>query len=84
MGTGEEEAFLEERRSASGGKKLILFRSGGRIYPGGGGTFWNVDKYIGTVGEATNEKVVKRYIGNQSIDKSESEIPIKQLKLLKI
>ena len=49
-----------------------------------GGAFWSVGKYIGTVGEATNEKVVKRYIRNQSMDKSESENRIKQLKLFKI
>ena len=49
-----------------------------------GGAFWSVGKYIGTVGEATNEKVVKRYIINQSMDKSESENRIKQLKLFKI
>jgi putative transposase len=49
-----------------------------------GGAFWSVGKYIGTVGEATNEKIVKRYIRNQSIDKSESENRIKQLKLFKI
>jgi len=49
-----------------------------------GGAFWSVGKYIGTVGEATNEKVVKRYIRNQSIDKSEAENRMKQLKLFKI
>jgi putative transposase len=49
-----------------------------------GGAFWSVGKYIGTVGEATNEKVVKRYIRNQSMDQSESENRIKQLKLFKI
>ena len=49
-----------------------------------GGAFWSIGKYIGTVGEATNEKVAKRYIRNQSIDKSESENRIKQLKLFKI
>ena len=49
-----------------------------------GGAFWSVGKYIGTVGEATNEKVVKRYIRNQSMDRSESENRIKQLKLFKI
>jgi putative transposase len=48
------------------------------------GAFWSVGKYIGTVGEATNEKVVKRYIRNQSMDRSESENRIKQLKLFKI
>ena len=49
-----------------------------------GGAFWSVGKYIGTVGEATNEKVVKRYITNQSMDKSEAENRVKQLKLFKI
>ena len=49
-----------------------------------GGAFWSVGKYIGTVGEATNEKVVKRYIRNQSIDTSESDNRIEQLKLFKI
>ena len=49
-----------------------------------GGAFCSIGKYIGTVGEATNEKVVKRYIRNQSMDKSEVENRIKQLKLFKI
>ena len=49
-----------------------------------GGAFWSVGKYIGAVGEATNEKVVKRYIRNQSMDKSEAENRMKQLKLYKI
>ena len=49
-----------------------------------GGAFWSVGKYIGTVGEATNEKVVKRYIRNQSVDKPEAENRLKQLRLFKI
>ena len=49
-----------------------------------GGSFWSTGKYIGTVGEATNEKVVRRYIKNQIIGKSEAKIRIKQLKLFKI
>jgi putative transposase len=49
-----------------------------------GGDFWSDGKYIGTVGEATSEKVVRRCIKNQSIDKSESENRIKQLKLFKL
>lgn len=49
-----------------------------------GGAFWIVGKYIGTVGEATNEKVVKRYIRNQSVDKPEAENRLKQQKLFKI
>ncbi len=49
-----------------------------------GGAFWSVSKYIGTVGEATNEKVVKKYIRNQSVDKPEADNRMKQLKLFKI
>jgi len=49
-----------------------------------GGAFWSVGKYIGTVGEATNEKVVKKYIRNQSVDKPEADNRMKQLKLFKI
>jgi putative transposase len=49
-----------------------------------GGEFWSDGKYIGTVGEATSEKVVRKYIQNQSIDKSEVENRIKQLKLFKL
>ncbi len=37
-----------------------------------GGSFWSTGKYIGTVGEATNEKVIRRYIKNQSLDQSEA------------
>ena len=49
-----------------------------------GGEFWSDGKYIGTVGEATSEKVVRKYIRNQSIDKSESENQMKQLRLFKL
>ena len=49
-----------------------------------GGAFWSTGKYIGTVGEATNEKVVKRYIINQSKDKPEADKRIRQLKLFKL
>jgi len=49
-----------------------------------GGSFWSTGKYIGTVGEATNENVVKRYIKNQSLDQPEAENRMKQLKLFKI
>ncbi len=49
-----------------------------------GGAFWSVGKYIGTVGEATDEKVIKRYIKNHSMDKSEADNRFKQLKLFKI
>ena len=46
-----------------------------------GGEFWSDGKYIGTVGEATSEKVIKNYIRNQSLDKKETDNRIKQLKL---
>lgn len=46
--------------------------------------FWSDGKYIGTVGEATSEKVVRKYIQNQSIDKPEVENRMKQLKLFKL
>ena len=49
-----------------------------------GGQFWSDGKYIGTVGEATSEKVIRDYIRNQSIDKKESEARVKQLKLFNI
>ena len=49
-----------------------------------GGEFWSEGKYIGTVGEATSEKIIRRYIRNQSTDKRESERRIKQLKLFDI
>ena len=49
-----------------------------------GGEFWSDGKYIGTVGEATSEKIVRKYIRDQSIDESESENRMKQLKLFKI
>lgn len=48
-----------------------------------GGEFWSDGKYIGTVGEATNEEVIKRYIRNQSVDKAEIERRSGQLKLFK-
>ncbi len=48
-----------------------------------GGEFWSDGKYIGTVGEATSEKVVRKYIQNQSVDKSEVVNRMKQLKLFK-
>jgi len=44
-----------------------------------GGSFWSTGKYIGTVGEATNEKVVRRYIKNQSLDQAEAKNRMKQL-----
>jgi len=49
-----------------------------------GGEFWSDGKYIGTVGEATSETTVKKYIRNHSADKKESETRIKQLKLFDI
>ena len=49
-----------------------------------GGEFWSDGKYIGTVGEATNEEAIKRYIKNQNIDKAEIERRTGQLRLFKI
>ena len=49
-----------------------------------GGEFWSDGKYIGTVGEATSEKVIRSYIRNQSIDKSQVDIRIQQLKLFNL
>jgi len=49
-----------------------------------GGEFWSDGKYIGTVGEATSEKVIRKYIRNQSMDKSKSEKRMKQLKLFQL
>jgi putative transposase len=47
-----------------------------------GGEFWSDGKYIGTVGEATSEKVIRNYIRNQSLDQKEAESRIKQLRLI--
>ena len=49
-----------------------------------GGEFWSDGKYIGTVGEASSEQTVKNYIRNQSVNKSEENDRMKQLKLFKI
>jgi putative transposase len=47
-----------------------------------GGEFWSDGKYIGTVGKATSEKVIRNYIRNQSLDQKEAERRIKQLRLI--
>jgi|TARA_B100000315_G_scaffold155760_1_gene144315 putative transposase len=49
-----------------------------------GGEFWSDGKYIGTVGEATSEKVIRNYIRNQSLDREEADDRMKQLKLFKM
>ena len=48
-----------------------------------GGKFWSDGKCIGTVGEATSEKTIRKYIRNQSADKKKAESRMKQLKLFK-
>ena len=48
-----------------------------------GGEFWSDGKYIGTVGEATSEITVRKYIRNQSPDKKQAEARMEQLKLFK-
>jgi putative transposase len=49
-----------------------------------GGEFWSDGKYIGTVGEATSEKVIRKYIRNHSHNEKETESRLKQLKLFKM
>ena len=49
-----------------------------------GGEFWSDGKYIGTVGEATSEKVIRKYIRNHSHNEKETESRMKQLKLFKM
>ena len=46
-----------------------------------GGEFWSDGKYIGTVGEATSDKVIRKYIRNHSHSKKETESRMEQLKL---
>ncbi len=49
-----------------------------------GGEFWSDGKYIGTIGDETNEQTVRKYIQNQGISKPEKEQRLKQLRLFKI
>ena len=49
-----------------------------------GGEFWSDGKYIGTVGETSNEQQIKKYIRNQTLDKAEIQRRTGQLKLFKI
>jgi putative transposase len=49
-----------------------------------GGEFWSDGKYIGTVGDATNELTIRKYIQNQGIPKPKSEQRMQQLKLFKL
>ena len=49
-----------------------------------GGEFWSDGKYIGTVGEATSEKVIRSYIRNQSTDKNQADNRMQQLKLFNL
>ena len=49
-----------------------------------GGEFWSDGKYIGTVGEATSEKVIRNYIRNQSLGITNQGDRMKQLKLFKL
>jgi len=48
------------------------------------GEFWSDGKDLGTVGDATNEEVIKRYIRNRNLDKSEVERRRGQLRLFAI
>lgn len=49
-----------------------------------GGEFWSDGKYIGTIGEASNEEVIKKYIRNQSVNRTEAQKRTRQLKLFKV
>ena len=49
-----------------------------------GGEFWSDGKYIGTVGEAASEKTIRNYIRNQSLDRTESDSRMRQLKLFNL
>ena len=49
-----------------------------------GGEFWSDGKYVGTVGEQTSEQVVRKYIQNQSLDKTSYNNRLRQLKLFKL
>jgi putative transposase len=48
-----------------------------------GGEFWSDGKYIGTIGDAANEDVIRRYIRNQSLDENEINRRTGQLRLFK-
>ncbi|NQU82481.1 MAG: IS200/IS605 family transposase [Parcubacteria group bacterium] len=49
-----------------------------------GGEFWSDGKYIGTIGEASNEEVIKKYIRNQAVNRTEDQQRVRQLKLFKL
>ncbi len=49
-----------------------------------GGEFWSDGKYIGTIGDAANEEVIRRYIRNQSLDENEINRRTGQLRLFKL
>ena len=49
-----------------------------------GGEFWSDGKYIGTVGEATAEKVIRSYIRNQSLNKNQFDSRMQQLQLFNL
>lgn len=49
-----------------------------------GGEFWSDGKYVGTVGDRTNEEVVKRYIQNQGNHDSAQQSRLQQLRLFKL
>jgi len=49
-----------------------------------GGEFWSDGKYIGTIGDETNEQTIRKYIQNQGVQKENLDQRMKQLKLFKI
>ena len=49
-----------------------------------GGEFWSDGKYIGTVGDRTNEEIIRRYIQNQSLSAPMTQNRLRQLRLFRI
>ena len=49
-----------------------------------GGEFWSDGKYIGTIGDESNEATVRKYIQNQGVEKETEKTRLRQLRLFKI
>jgi len=48
-----------------------------------GGEFWSDGKYIGTIGDETNEATVRKYLHAQGVEKQIEESRLKQLRTFK-
>ena len=49
-----------------------------------GGEFWSDGKYIGTIGDESNEATIRKYIQNQRQEKEIQQTRLKQFRLFKI